>query len=125
MINGIRVLIVVNVIVMLVQAMWAGRMLGGDARSVELHELTAKVLVLLGTAIALSMILARRVAKFPRSLLISSVGLVIAEILEFALGHMNLVAFHVPLGLAIFGGAVRQMVWVLQQRGGEPEKAAA
>jgi hypothetical protein len=48
-----------------------------------------------------------------------SVGILGAEVLEFALGHLHHVAIHVPLGLAIFGGAIRQMIWVIQQKEAE------
>ena len=49
-------------------------------------------------------------------MLIMSVGVLGAEVLEFALSHLHHVAIHVPLGLAIFGGAIRQMLWALQQK---------
>ncbi len=121
MIKWLRILVVVNVVTMLMQAAFAGRMLGGDNQSAHLHELTAKVLVLLGATLVLFVILHSRSGRSPRWMLIMSAGVLGAEVLEFALGHLHYVAIHVPLGLAIFGGAIRQMLWVLQRK--EPEAA--
>jgi hypothetical protein len=45
-----RGVLIVNVTAMLLQAVLAGRLLGGDTRSVLLHERTAKFLVLLALA---------------------------------------------------------------------------
>ena len=42
--------------------------------------------------------------------------MVAAEVIEFSLGHYGQVVIQVPLGLAIFGGAVRQAVWGFQPR---------
>ncbi len=36
-----------------------------------------------------------------------------AEVAEFAAGHLHHVAIHVPLGFAIFGGAIRQLLWAI------------
>jgi len=107
-------LVFANVLTMLLQAGFAGSMLGGNSHAVSLHELTAKVLVIVATVQVAILVILRRRWAYPRWLLLSSVGLVVAEVLEFSLGHYGEVAVHVPLGLAIFGGVVRQMVWALQ-----------
>jgi len=46
---------------------------------------------------------------------VASGVLLAAEVIEFALGHFHSVALHVPLGLAIFGGAIVQLLWSLQE----------
>ena len=43
-----RIVLIGSVLTMLVQATFAGKMLGGDDQAANLHEMTAKVLVLLG-----------------------------------------------------------------------------
>ncbi len=57
----------------------------------------------------------------PRWLVAASALLLIAEVAEFAMGHLHYVMVHVPLGVGIFGGAVRQLVWSVTKReeGGE------
>ena len=119
----LRLILVVSVITMVVQATFAGRMLGGDGRSLSLHELTAKVLVLLGVAqvlVALAMFFKK---QCPPWVPIASFGLLAAEVTEFAAGHLHHVAIHVPLGLAIFGGAVRQLIWAVGERRTEESTA--
>lgn len=121
----LRVLGIVNLLTMLVQAAFAGRMLGGDGLSATLHEFTAKILVLIGVAQVILMLIAWRNRQGPFGLVLANVGILLAEILEFALGHFHQVAFHVPLGLAIFGGTVRQVLWAMSQKRGFAEKEPA
>jgi uncharacterized protein YueI len=42
----LKVVLILNVLTMLLQALFAGRMLGGDDQSANLHEFRAKVLVI-------------------------------------------------------------------------------
>jgi hypothetical protein len=46
---------------------------------------------------------------------VASGGLLAAEIVEFAAGHFHNVALHVPLGVAIFGGVLRQLFWATRE----------
>jgi hypothetical protein len=104
-----------NVLIMLIQAAFAGRMLGGDGQSANLHEFTAKVLVLLTCAQFILAISLKFNGGCPAWIPTASGALLIAEVLEFAAGHFHHVAFHVPLGLAIFGGVVRQAIWAMRE----------
>jgi hypothetical protein len=125
MIRWLRLLVIVNVTGMLLQAAFAGRMLGGDDQAANLHELTAQILVILGGAIVLLVAILRFRRLCPSWLLYANIGVLVAEVLEFAMGHLHHVAIHVPLGLAIFGGAIRQLFWVFNQRRPETEKVSA
>jgi hypothetical protein len=107
----LRIVLVSNVLIMLIQAAFAGRMLGGDYQSVNLHEFTAKVLVLLTLSQTVLAVFLKLRAGCPTWVPVASGTLLAAEVLEFALGHFHSVALHVPLGLAIFGGAIRQLLW--------------
>jgi hypothetical protein len=105
---------IAQAILFIVQAAFAGSLLAGSAEASRMHELTAKVLVLLaifqcGAAIAL-----RVKRDAPPSIVVTSVLLVLAEVLEFAAGHFHQVALHVPLGVGIFGGALRQLFWAIE-----------
>jgi hypothetical protein len=122
MLTWLRAIVLINTAMMLVQAAFAGSMLGGNIHSVMLHELTGKALVLWGGAQILSLIFFRSRLAYPRWLLSSSIGILIAEVIEFSLGHFHQVAIHVPLGVAIFGGAVRQMVWVMRRKSENAER---
>jgi len=111
----LRSILILNVLAMLLQALFAGRMLGGDDQSANLHELTAKVLVLLTVSQILVAILLRLRRGCLMWVPVASGVLLAAEVIEFALGHFHSVALHVPLGLAIFGGAIVQLLWSLQE----------
>jgi hypothetical protein len=117
----LRVVLILNVLTMLLQALFAGRMLGGDDQSANFHEFTARALVLLTASQMMLAILLRLRRGCPTWVPIASGGLLVAEVLEFALGHFHSVALHVPLGLAIFGGAIRQLLWSVQEARQAPE----
>ena len=115
MLRWVRILVSINVVVMLVQASLAGGLLGGVSGALSLHEFTGKLLVCIGATQVLFLFYLRRKEKLPHWLLPSSIGILVAEVVEFSLGHLGHVAIHVPLGVAIFGAVVRQAVWALLQ----------
>ena len=106
-----RGVLIVNVTAMLLQSLFAGKLLGGDAGSLLLHERTAKFLVLLAVAQLMLAVYLRMRSNFPRWIPIASAGLLLGEVIEFAAGDLHKLAVHVPLGVAIFGGMLRQLLW--------------
>ena len=115
LLKSLRLVLVVTVLAMLIQATFAGRLLGGDALALKLHEATAKILVLLACGQMSLAIALRTKARCPLWILLASGTLLAAEVLEFAAGHVHNVALHVPLGVAIFGGALRQLFWSMRE----------
>ena len=103
---------------MLLQATFAGKMIGGSDQAFQLHAATAKILVLLAGAVVMLAIIMRRQLGCPAWVLAASGVLLVAEVLEFAAGHLHRVDLHVPLGVALFGGPLRLLIWSLQQRSG-------
>jgi hypothetical protein len=106
-----RGVLIVNVTAMLLQSLFAGRLLGGDALSLMLHERTAKFLVLLAVTQLMLAVYLRMRSNFPRWIPLASAGLLLAEVIEFAAGDLHRPAVHVPHGVAIFGGMLRQLLW--------------
>jgi uncharacterized membrane protein HdeD (DUF308 family) len=106
----------VNVLAMLAQALFAGEVISGRSSGPVLHLAMAKFLVLWGVLQLLLAISMKRKNLCPRWLLASVVAVLLAEILEFALGETSHLVLHVPLAVAIFGGAVRQLLWTIQMR---------
>jgi len=106
-----RGVLIVNVTAMLLQSLFAGKLLGGDAGSLLLHERTAKFLVLLAVAQLMLAVYLRMRSNFPRWIPIASAGLLLGAVIEFAAGDLHKLAVHVPLGVAIFGGMLRQLLW--------------
>ena len=111
-----RITAVSNVLILLAQSAFAGAMLGGNVRAAHWHERTAQVLVLLALFQFLLTIAMRRKGQSPLWMTAASGVLLGAEVLEFAAGHLHYVALHVPLGVAIFGGALRQTFWAVRER---------
>ena len=103
-------MLIVNVLLMLLQAGFAGRILAGDRLGVLLHENTARTLVLLGAGQLVAAILLLTQGQCPGSVPFTAAGLLAAELIEFAAGHFHSVTLHVPLGVALFGGSVRLLL---------------
>ena len=115
--TSLRLILVLSVVIMLLQAGFAGRILNGDPWAVSVHETTAKVLVLLACGQVLLTLALRIKARCPRWIPFAGGGLLVAEVIEFAAGHVHNVALHVPLGVAIFGGALRLLFWSVREAG--------
>lgn len=117
----LRVVMLVHVATLLIQASFAGIMIGGDHRGLILHELTARILVPLAFCQMLLAITLRVKARCPVWVPVASGGLLAAEVIEFATGHFHNAALHVPLGVAIFGGALRQLLWATREASEAPK----
>jgi hypothetical protein len=98
-----------------VQSVFAGLLIGGHPEGLRLHNFTARVLVPLAAFQAGFAFTVRAKGGCPAWVAAASIGILLAEIAEFAAGHSHNVALHVPLGVAIFGGVVRQFLWAVAQ----------
>jgi hypothetical protein len=106
-----RGILFLNVGLMLFQSVLAGRMLGGHGRALVFHQRTAKLLVIMACVQLLAAIYLRFRSLCPLWVPLASAGLLLAGVIEFAAGEMHNVALHIPLGVAIFGGFLRQLLW--------------
>src|SRR5258708_23119634 len=106
-----RGVLLVSVAGMLVQAVVAGRILTGNGGAVVVHERTGKLLVIM-VCVQLMVAIYMRLRKLcPLWVPLASAGLLLAEVIEFAAGDVHNVALYIPLGVAIFGGFLRQLLW--------------
>jgi hypothetical protein len=119
--KSLRAVIIVHALTLLIQASFAGIMLGGDARGAILHEFTARLLVPFAFFQMMLAIALRVKARCPASMPVASGGILAAEVIEFSAGHLHCVALHVPLGVAIFGGVLCQLLWTLREGTATPE----
>jgi hypothetical protein len=104
-----------HVAILLMQSAFAGMLLAGKPRGALLHELTAKILVLSAALQAVLAVTLRMKGNCPRWVPVASGALLMAEVIEFSAGYFHTVLLHVPLGVAIFGGALRQLFWAIQE----------
>ncbi len=112
LIESYRGLLVTNLLLMLAQAAFAGRLIDGDARSLLLHRWNAELLVLLGVVQLTVAILLWRKGIAPRAFVFANGGFLVGEIFTFGAGELHILVLHVPLAIVLFGGLVRQMFWI-------------
>jgi hypothetical protein len=106
---------VAHVLGVFTQAAFAGLMLGGNDLAANLHGLTGRLLVPLAL-IQLSVSVAMKVKRrCPTWLVAANVVILAAEVVEVTVGYGHNMAIHVPLGMAIFGGLLRQLFWSVRE----------
>jgi hypothetical protein len=115
LLNGLRVVMLTHVVILLMQAAFAGMLLAGTRQGAALHEFTAKILVLWASLQTVLAVTLRIKKACPRWVPVASGALLAAEVIEFSAGHFHNVMLHVPLGVAIFGGALRQLLWAARE----------
>lgn len=121
LLKSYRAIVVFNVLVLFLQFVLAGQMIGGSDAAVNPHGATGLILILVAivqTSVAIAM---RRKGISPGWLIPTNVGIVFAEAIEAVCGHFRLVTVHVPLSVAIFGGVLRQLFWSVREASAERE----
>ena len=107
-----RAIVVAKLLLLLLQAVFAGRLIDGDYRSLHLHGVTAMVLVLMGALQALVSIVLWRKGIAPRAFVFANAGFLVGLVLTFGAGERHILVLHIPLALLLMGGLVRQMFWI-------------
>jgi hypothetical protein len=115
LLNGLRVVMLSHVGILLMQAAFAGMLLASTRQGAALHELTAKILVLWASLQTVLAVTLRIKKTCPRWVPVASGALLAAEVIEFSAGRFHNVVLHVPLGVAIFGAALRQLLWAARE----------
>jgi hypothetical protein len=106
----LRVAVLLHAAVILAQAAVAGQFLGGDAGWVRVHEANAGIIQLTAFVQLVLAILVWRPGRGPGWPALASLALLLAEELQMGFGYARLLALHVPLGVAIFGGTIALLV---------------
>lgn len=110
----LRVLAALHAVCIIVQPMLAGMYLDGDVDALDLHEINASVVSLLGLLqliAAIAYVWKGRGRAWP---LWASLGLVLAEQVQAALGYADLVAIHIPLGVSVVAMQILLTVWLFR-----------
>ncbi|MEU1265970.1 hypothetical protein ABZ839_03530 [Streptomyces cellulosae] len=97
---SMRVAVVVQSVLMLLQAALAGGFLGGHFDLLALHGTLGRVLVITAALMVVAAFFVRR-SGGPRSVLPASVVLLLALVAQMALGMGRSVASHVLLGVVL------------------------
>ena len=111
---ALRMVLVLHVLSVLAQAIFAGEFLSGADEPVVFHAWTAWFI--LGLSIA-QILLSITFTRFggPLWLVIVSVFVLIAEGLQTGTGYGRFLGVHIPLAVFVFGAVVWQMVWSFQK----------
>ena len=98
----------VQALLVFTQAALAGQFLNGNPAALDLHEQNAGIIPLLGIAqlVVALRVWRRRGVAWPA---VAAGVLLVAVLLQITFGYARLLAFHVPLGVAIFGTSL----WLL------------
>ena len=107
-ISSIRRLVVINLALVALQPLSAGLFLSGYERAVTLHAVVALALLLGALIQAVTAIILWRRLGIPGSLAALSIGLLVIMFVQVGLGYNKQYWLHVPIGVALFGGLVRQ-----------------
>jgi hypothetical protein len=105
----IRGLVIVNLVLVALQALSAGFFLSGDGRGVNAHSAGAKALlgVVLIQAVGAAVLWRRR--RLPGWVAGNCLVPLVIVLLEMGLGRSKQYWLHLPLGVLIFGGLTRQL----------------
>lgn len=115
LLKSYRAIVIFNLLVVFLQFIVAGQMLGGSDFAVNLHGTTGLLLILIAIAQTAVAIVLRTKGIGPTGLIVTNIGIILAEAIEAVCGHFHIVALHVPLAVAIFGGVMRQLFWSVRE----------
>lgn len=118
MLPALRVVAVVNALALILQPVLAGLFLSGQDSAIDLHATTATVVVAVGLVLTVLGFLAWRRRLAGRAVFTVAAALLVAEVLQTAIGYAHLMWLHVPLGVLLFGGMVQLLPQVM--RAGRP-----
>lgn len=93
------------------QAMLAGKFLAGNYSALDLHASNVNILAALTLAMLAATIAHWRLAQGPCWPILAAILLAAAEGGQVALGKSNLLALHVPLGVAIIAALLALAAW--------------
>ncbi|WP_133907935.1 hypothetical protein [Actinophytocola oryzae] len=120
---SLRIVATVNLVLVLLQPVFAGLFLTGDVDAIDLHSTTATVVVFVELALV-GVAVGYLVARGRRWVLPATVVLLAAAVLQAFLGYTRTLAFHVPLGVAIVTASVFLGIWVWMPAAARPRDGA-
>lgn len=110
---ALRVLIILNGLAILAQALFAGMFIGGDAAMRNVHGMGAFAVLILGVVQLVVAVLYWRPWRGSGFPALASLVLVLAAVVQSITGGSGVTAVHVPLGMLMFGLVIWLVVWAL------------
>jgi hypothetical protein len=112
----IRVLAVVVLLQVLIQAALAGGFVTGDVGLLGLHSANALLLALTSGALLPATVLLVRPGRGPWWPIVVSLTLFSTVVFQIGLGFARLVGLHIPLGVAVMGLTAALTWWAFSYR---------
>ena len=103
-----RQLVIINLGLVGLQAISAGFLLSGSGLAIKVHGGVAVALALGALIQAITAIVLWRRRRMPAWVAGVSAGLLLLVVLQTGLGYRKQYWLHVPIGVALFGGLMRQ-----------------
>jgi hypothetical protein len=110
----LRAVLILHLLAAATQAVLAGQFLSGLDHSVAFHEQTGWGVAVLGLVQILTIVIFRSPRGDVMPFLLSSILILLAELLELGTGYGRFLSVHVPLGAMILAGLTAQLVWVFR-----------
>jgi hypothetical protein len=101
---AVRTVVWLDALAVLAQAVFAGRILGGDDAGPAAHVVGAGVVALLSLGLCVLALVAWRRRALPARTAGTAAFILTAVLAQVAAGEAGELAVHVPLGVLIFGG---------------------
>ncbi|MEU0519942.1 hypothetical protein [Streptosporangium sp. NPDC006007] len=111
----LRIVVALNAVAILVQAVTAGRLLNGGAAGA--HAMGAGAVHLLGLVQLVAAVVLWRPGRGPGRPALASLALLLLGFAQSAVGGAGNTALHVPFGVTLFGGVVAMVVWTWPRAG--------
>jgi Na+/proline symporter len=105
----IRRLVVINLGLVAIQALSAGFFMSGYGRAVTVHTVVALALQVGAFVQAATAVVLWRRRRVPGWVAGLSIGLFVIVFLQVGFGYSRRYWLHVPIGVGLFGGLMRQM----------------
>lgn len=121
----LRIITTLAAVLVLVQPVLAGLFVTGDVGKLEMHSMTASVLVAVIFLQLVAAILVWRPGRGPAWPIGACTALFVAAELQSGMGYARLLAVHIPLGVLLFGLSVALLiaVWSPRVRRSRPRRA--
>jgi heme A synthase len=112
-----RWLVLINLGLVVLQALSAGFLMSGSGPAVIIHARVALALALGAVMQAVAAVVLWRRDRVPAWVARAGVGLLVIVVLQISAGHTKRYWLHVPIGVGLFGGLIRQTIRLDTLRG--------
>jgi hypothetical protein len=122
-----RLVIATQAVALLAQALLAGLALSGSEAALATHMAVGGATLILSMVQLVAAFLLRRSGQIPGWPVAASIGFVVADAVQMAVGRLQIFALHLPLGVGLFGVAIGLAIyaWAWRLQNADPVSVRA